>query len=225
LEVELESSGKDNNPIKIQIPCNKIYLGSEYGGWTICPQLINKDSVIYSFGIGEDISFDLSMIEKFRVVVHAFDPTPRSINWIKKQNLPGHFKVHEYGISNYDGTANFYPPKNPDHISHSIMVRPETRSQAITVHVYQLSTIIKMLGNEEIDVLKMDIEGAEYAVIKNIIENKIAIKQLCVEFHHFFDNINFDQTEGAIRLLNENGYQIFDVSPRGCEISFINIKV
>ena len=30
--------------------------------------------MVYSFGVGQDISWDLAMIERFGVTVHAFDP-------------------------------------------------------------------------------------------------------------------------------------------------------
>ena len=65
--------------IKPQIKVRKQTLGTEYGGWTIAPERIAEDSVIYSFGIGLDISFDLKLIEQYGAVVHGFDPTPKSI--------------------------------------------------------------------------------------------------------------------------------------------------
>jgi FkbM family methyltransferase len=221
-----DSSEKMSNDtlIHLQVSRNKKFFGSEYGGWTVCPELISKDSIIYSFGIGEDISFDLALIEEFGVEVHAFDPTPKSLAWIKKQELPAALKIHDFGIADYDGRANFYPPEHPAHVSHSIIEKPETRSRAIMVNVHQLTTIMKSLGNDKIDLLKMDIEGAEYSVIKHIISNKIRIKQLCIEFHHFFNNIDIVQTYEAVRLLNENGFSIFDVSSRGYEISFVNLR-
>ena len=61
-----------------------LHLGSIYGGWTICTEAgLGSDSVIYSVGVGEDISFDLDLIKTFGCQILAFDPTPRSINWIK----------------------------------------------------------------------------------------------------------------------------------------------
>jgi hypothetical protein len=60
--------------------------GSNYGGWVVATDYLNKDFVIYSFGVGEDVSFYLDIISKYGLTVHAFDPTPRSIDWVKKQN-------------------------------------------------------------------------------------------------------------------------------------------
>lgn len=210
-----------SNKCKIQTIIPKINLGTEYGGWTIAPEYINKDSIVYSFGIGEDISFDLELINKFGVNVYAFDPTPKSINWVKSQNVPVNFKMYEYGIADFDGVAQFNPPENPDHVSHTLLDRPSTSNRAISVQVYTLQTIMKMLKHTHIDILKMDIEGAEYPVLRDLINQDIPIKQLLVEFHHSFDNISFKETKQTIELLNLKGYKIFDVSSSGLEYSFI----
>lgn len=207
----------------VQINCPKEYHGTEYGGWCICPINITKDSVIYSFGVGEDISFDLSMIENFRVNIHAFDPTPKTVNWVKSQKLPEKFKFFEYGIADYDGIAKFYPPENPEHVSHTMLHRSSTAHNAIEVKVYKLKTILNMLGHQKIDILKMDIEGAEYAVIDDLIASDFEIYQLLIEFHHRFENVSILNTKRAIESLNKKGFKIFDVSSTGEEYSFIRI--
>ena len=78
--------GKDFFP-RIDCQCKKERLGSKYCGWEVAVEKITKDSVCYSFGVGEDVSFDLELINRFGVVVHAFDPTPRSINWVRAQDF------------------------------------------------------------------------------------------------------------------------------------------
>ena len=67
------------------------YYGTDYGGWAIEPSIIDKNDIVYSFGVGTDISFDIELIQKHNVLVNAFDPTPRSIAWIKNQKLPNNF--------------------------------------------------------------------------------------------------------------------------------------
>jgi hypothetical protein len=52
-------------------------LGSEYGGWPIAVSGVGPDTPIFSFGAGDDISFDLAAIERFGCDVLVFDPTPR----------------------------------------------------------------------------------------------------------------------------------------------------
>src|SRR5262245_55558008 len=64
-----------------QFKCPSIRLGSIYGGWWVRPERVRQDSIVYSFGIGRDITYDLGLIERFGVTVHAFDPTPICLNW------------------------------------------------------------------------------------------------------------------------------------------------
>merc|ERR1712070_537593 len=53
-------------------------LGSDYGGWSVVLDLLSPHSVIYSFGLGQDISWDLELIKASGAHVHGFDNTPRS---------------------------------------------------------------------------------------------------------------------------------------------------
>lgn len=208
--------------VKPQLKVSTIRLGSDYGGWVINPEILNKNSIVYSFGIGEDVSFDLAVIEKFGTTVHAFDPTPKSINWLKTQRIPNELLYYEYGIANHDGVLKFYPPENPNHVSHTILYRENTKSKAIEVQVYQLKTIMNTIGHKRIDLLKMDIEGAEYEVIDSILSSSIPIKQLLIEFHHRFPQVGLQKTKDAIYKLNQAGYRVFAVSSNQEEVSFIH---
>ena len=222
LRIRKVLSGKDFFASE-QIHIPKITFGNSGANFTIASNQLNTSSVVYSFGVGTDISFDLSLIEKYNLTVFAFDPTPKSIAWIKSQQLPKEFILNEYGLAHYDGTAQFTPPDNPNHVSHSIIESPSKKPNAFSVEVRTLSTIMKELGHDHIDVLKMDIEGAEYDVIENILNAKLNIKQWLIEFHHRFESIGVQKTKNAISLLNQNGYKIFDVSDTGEEFSFIKI--
>ncbi len=197
--------------------------GSIYGGWTIDPTGLDAGSIVYSFGAGQDISFDLSLIAAFGCQVYAFDPTPRSIAWIEDQDLPPGFHFFPFGIAAHDGQATFNPPLNRDHISYTILPRPETAHEAIQVPVYRLRTIMQRLGHEHIDLLKMDVEGAEYALLEEMGQSDLAIGQLLVEFHHRFAAVGWRQTAAALKTLDRAGYKRFYISPSGDEFSLIRI--
>lgn len=207
----------------LQIHCRKEHYGTEYGGWYVCPDVITSDSVVYSFGVGEDISFDLEMIERFGCTVYAFDPTPKSIEWIQSQKLPDRFHFFAFGIAGYDGIAKFNPPENPEYVSYTMLDRPGTYHNAIEAQVYRLQSIMSMLGHQKIDVLKVDIEGAEYGVIEDLTKTDIKIEQLLIEFHHRFENIGISKTRRAIELLKNKGLRYFYVSPNKEEYSFIRV--
>jgi FkbM family methyltransferase len=214
------ATGRDVHfPVQTRVPAER--HGSEYGGWWICPRGLAPGAVVYSVGIGTDITFDLSLIETYGVTVHAFDPTPGSIVYVRSQPLPNSFNWHEIGVAGHDGPATFFPPINPAHISHTLVARAETSARAIQVEVRRLSTIMRDLGHQTLDVLKMDIEGAEYDVLDEVLERGLAIGQILVEFHHRFPGIGVDRTRRAVHDLNAAGYRIFFASDSGEEYSFI----
>ena len=49
---------------------------------------------------------------------------------------------------------------------------------------------MKELGHKKLDLLKLDIEGAEYEVIESIIEDNLDIKLICVEFDELNNKID-----------------------------------
>jgi len=216
-----QSLGRDVR-VPVQSDCNRLFLGTEYGGWCICPDRINANSVIYSFGVGQDISWDLAMIEQFGVTIHAFDPTPKSIAWVQSQKLPPQFHFHEYGIATFDGTASFTLPESSN-VSFTMSEAENRRSaESVQGQVRKLSTSMAELGHRRIDILKMDIEGAENGVIADLPNWKLDIGQFLVEFHHVIGHRDqVRQTAQAIETINRMGFRMFFNSPVGKEFSFI----
>jgi len=206
-----------------QINIVKEFGGTTYGGWTYCPNNLSQSSIIYSFGIGEDISFDQALLNKFGCSVFAFDPTPKSIQWVNKQNVnENKFHFFPYGIYDFDGELGLFPPSDLSHASYSI-IKKEATVESSLFPVKRLTTIVNELNHNHINILKMDIEASEYAVIPTIVEdirNGLMIDQLLVEFHHRFSGKTKEDTLSMINLLNKVGYKIFNVR-NGEEFSFI----
>jgi FkbM family methyltransferase len=195
-------------------------FGSAYGGWDVVPDGLGAGSIVYSFGVGEDISFDLELIRRFGCTVRAFDPTPRSIEWVRMQDIPSQFVLHEYGIAATDGEITIYPPENPAYVSHTMIPGLSDRP-GILVPVKSLGTIMKTLGHERIDLLKMDVEGAEYEVIEGLVDSPVRPGQILVEFHHRFPGVGTGRTKRALRQLRSAGYKVFWVSETKEEVGLI----
>lgn len=202
-----------------EVDCPFEVLGNEDASFAVCPDRLTSSSVVYSFGIGTDISFDLELIGRFGVQVHAFDPTPRSLKWLKSQNLPRGFEVHEYGVADHDGVVEFAPPDSPEHVSHTIVAG--RGHHTVTAPVRRIPTIMRELGHSSIDLLKMDVEGAEYSVIRDLLSESVRVGQLCIEFHHRWPQIGASQTRQAVAALRSAGYRLFHVSDLGSEFSFL----
>ncbi|MCP4613454.1 MAG: FkbM family methyltransferase [Planctomycetes bacterium] len=183
-------------------------LGSPYGGWVIPTDLINSSSICYCVGVGEDISFDLELIERFHCEAFAFDPVPRSAEYAKKM-AGDNPKFHFYpkGLWCSDTIQRFYVPKNPKYISHSALNLQGT-TQYFTTECKQLLTLMEELDHDHVDLLKLDIEGAEHRVLRNIINDRINIKIICVEFDQ---PIPFFVIIKTITMLIRHNYNLVNI--------------
>lgn len=193
-----------------------VTLGTAYGRWTVPCGPLSLASTCYCVGVGEDISFDLGLIEHFGCVVHAFDPTPRSATFVKEQ-LPHEprFVFHAYGLWSGNTVLKFYAPKNPEHVSHSAVNLQGTETY-FEAPVKSLRTIMGDLGHTSLDLLKIDIEGAEYEVLEALFESEVRPNILCVEFDQ---PVPFSKPVAMVRRLAAAGYE--PVNRDGWNVTFV----
>ena len=208
--------------VKIELDIPSVAYGARSGFWTIAPHLLPRESVVYSAGVGNNIRWDLEMIAHHCALVYAFDPTPRTVEWISEQDLPGRFNFFPLGLSDCDGEIDFIEPNRTYKFNYrsGAVVPPGVRSVACEVR--RLATLCKTFDHQGIDVLKMDIEGAEMQALPDMVSSGIFPGQLLVEFHYNYPDIGFDQFLYLIQSLRDNGYRILDISERGYEFSFVH---
>ena len=194
-------------------------LGNRGASWFVAREGLDPGAVVYSFGVGRDLSFERALIERFAVVVHAFDPTPRALEWARSQQLPAALVLHELGLADYDGTARFVPSRRVGGENFS-MVRESGIGDAVEAPVRRFSTLAAAVGAPPA-LVKLDIEGNEYAVLPDLLASGFRPRQLCIEFHHRWREIGAGRTRAAIRLLNRHGYRVADVSSKSKEYTFV----
>ena len=81
----------------------------------------------------------------------------------------------------------------------------------INAEMKTLKTIMKELGHDKIDLLKIDIEGCECDVIEQMIDNNIYPKYLSVDFDLGWTGEKLrdrNRCINVINLLQKNGYKI-----------------
>jgi FkbM family methyltransferase len=203
-----------------QVRVATVRLGDPGGRWSIAADGLGPSTVVWALGVGTDVSFERDVIARYGVTVHAFDPTPLSIEWAARQRLPDRFHFHHYGVADFDGVARFAPPRKRKFASFS-MVRGGGVGSAVESPVHRLATLREMLRLPAPDVLKMDIEGAEYAVLADLLAGDIRPAQILVEFHHRWREVGARRTRQALQLLARSGYRIADVSENGMEYVFL----
>ncbi len=196
--------------------------GARSGTWAFRGDLLDERSVVYSVGVGDNVAWDLALIERYGLTVHAFDPTPRAAAWAAGQALPAEFVFHRVGLAAYDGTQRFRVPARASSVNFRPLPADEGGSEpTLELPVKRLVTLASELGHERIDVLKLDVEGGEYALLPDLPRDALAPRQLLIEFHHAPNARSFERTRLAIADLRERGYRLAWTSPRGLEFAFV----
>jgi FkbM family methyltransferase len=176
--------------------------------WTICTNGLESKSHVLSAGAGNDISFEKALIASYGCHVVLLDPSPTGVATVTKENLPPqNLTFLAVGLAGIDGLVSFQEPHDP--AEGSFVRREKPDSVAHKFPCKTLSSLITELAWTHIDLLKIDIEGSEYDVIQDIVENGLKVKQICIEFHHgvTFDHKRRD-TVLAILALRKAGYDL-----------------
>jgi FkbM family methyltransferase len=198
------------------------FHGSSYGGWAIKRDSLSDRSHVISVGVGEDASFDLSLISKYRCRILALDPTPKAVEWVHTNISSPFFQFEPLALSAADGKLKLYLPKNTAHVSASMTQSDHNQDTFFEAPCVRVSTLLGQFAYSRVDVFKMDIEGAEYGVIRDMITSGACdlVEQLLVEFHHHFSGFSVRDTKEAIAGLAQTGLQIAWVSSSGHEVLF-----
>jgi FkbM family methyltransferase len=181
-------------------------IGSTGSGWVIKTSEINTDSIVYSAGVGKDISFETELVERFGCRVELFDPSPTGVA-TAQAILPQSDRItfHAVAWAGKTGELVLGVPFNPAEGSFTVA---NTGSESITVPCTRVSDWMKKQGHSRLDILKMDIEGSEYEVVQDILNNNLDIGLLCCEFHHFLPGYRRVDTLKALWGLHRRGYEI-----------------
>lgn len=230
-------------------PKNRLMrLGTVYGGWWIPTDVgLTEASICYLAGAGEDLSFDCALVRRFRCCLRIIDPTPRAVQHFQRmasavaegkrfpinnsetefydigpEHLAG-IRFLPVGLADRDVEMKFFLPRNPEHVSCSTMNLQRT-DDYFTAQCYRLSTLMAEQKDEVVDLLKMDIEGAEYSVIGDLVENGPMPRVLLVEFdeaHTPLDGHAGERIGEHMRKLDQAGMRCIAIE--GSNATFVRL--
>jgi FkbM family methyltransferase len=177
--------------------------------WNFYPDFLNAKSVVYSGGVGRDITFEHGLVAKFGCSVVLLDPSPtgRETMALPANQIP-QFKFMPVGLAGSCKTLRLAPPKYPEEGS---WFKNDGDGNTIEVPCEDLATLMKKNGHSQIDLLKIDIEGAEYEVLYDLLKRRLPVKQVLVEFHHdILPGIKRRESVLAILKMIGGGYKLLD---------------
>ena len=179
------------------------WYGSRYGGFYVVPKLLKNEGRALCVGIGEDISFDIQLIGLHQFSVVGIDPTKKAKDYIQKI-MPNNYKFIEKALvcESYDfNTIKMYENTNPEWVSESILT---THSSVGSRHYDAKICKLSNFQKEKFDLIKLDIEGAEYSIIDEFVD--FSCNHLCIEFHHHCTSYTESDTERCIKKLYDKGF-------------------
>lgn len=171
------------------------------GGKILClDSAKNSGCTVYSLGSRLDFSFEKSILEVFDCEVHTFDCT---VGKPDPSKIPSEIHFHPWCIGSDSG---LFPVSSDLGFSGSMG------------QYYTLADAMSLLGHSELDLLKMDIERHEIAVIA-ALTSQSAPQQVVFETHlhnaygMWGRPMSPEEWEAMWDKLSELGYQIFSHEP------------
>lgn len=174
--------------MKNEIPINEDeYASKEHYRWVVD----KADSKRYDFDLtGDSVVFDVGgfdgawaakILKMHNCNIHIFEPVRFFFHKIlKKLHAEDKVKIHNYGLSDVDREESIF--MNGD--ATSLHVNNE---DALQVKLVSFNKFIEENDIKNIDLLKLNIEGEEYRLLKSIIEagNHKIIQNILVQFHDY----------------------------------------
>jgi FkbM family methyltransferase len=161
-----------------------VWVGSLSGGAYADLRFLNDRSVVYSFGIATEISFDRAIIQETGCQVFGFDPDPRCSRWLNQPErwVPPGFHFSELALSAVSGTFPFH--MTDIELMSGSLTREYQNGFTAKVNCMTLRDIMSDKGHDLVDYLKLDIQGAEYDVLEawRTDYQTLPVKQLWLEF-------------------------------------------
>lgn len=165
--------------------------------------------------IGANLGFVSAVLSERSKHVISFEPEPKNVSKFKdliKTNNLKNIEVVQMAVADKVGKLKFYTSPHA-HAHHSLGLAHASQSDShyIEVEVTTLDEFCQIRGIDQIDCLKVDVEGFEYEVFqgsKELLKNK-KIKNIIFEISkNVMMNLKKDP-KVIFDILIENGYTIY----------------
>ncbi len=167
---------------------------------TFLPSLIGPGGIAIDCGANKG-EFAQFLATRTGALVHAIEADPRLAKII-----PQHPRItpHHYAVT---GSGNEAMLNLGVESCSSIHYQEAGNQERVKVPATTLDAFCQENAIEEIDLLKLDIEGEEIPVLENISDQLLArTKQMTVEFHDFLRPSERARIESILRNMGSRGF-------------------
>lgn len=153
--------------------------------WELNVDAFSRTPFIISAGVGQSISFELQLAKMLPAgKIMLFDPSPTGMKTIRALTMPSNIEFKGVALNGSIDPIFLGLPDNPEEGSYrSLVANNQYSDDLFKVDTTCVQAICDDAQCYEIDLLKLDIEGAEYSVLNALVEGSILPTQICVEFH------------------------------------------
>lgn len=153
--------------------------------------------VVYSMGSNFNTHFEQRMraLSKGTCEIHIFDPTIAPAN---NSAFTTEWNFHPWGLANESGIVSLNGPG----------VKADDKFQ-----VFTLQDIMSQLSHKYVDILKVDIEEAEWSFVPSLNWSQAPVGQLLLEIHDPKGSLQLPELLDFMDHLHEAGYLIFASEP------------
>ena len=211
---------------------NLIRIGPKLdGGYILDKRIVHITKKIITCGLNDDWEFEKHFLKiNPSCEVLAYDHTVNKEFWVqrfKKDVL--HFFLFKklklrkiLSIFKYYDYISFFKNKNKHH---ELKISNENiKNKEITLN--------EILNDHDNLILKVDIEGDEYNILKQILKNSKKINALLIEFHDVQENMNlikeFIKESKDLKLIHIHGNNVScvdkNIDPNIIELTFTNVE-
>lgn len=163
----------------------KAYRITTIRGHSFCAGLLNWDSVVVDLGAHKG-EFSSEVAASFGCKCHSVEALPALYSKISDEPL---VQKYNFAMAGSDGPAELFVSNNLE--GSTIAGNAVNGSDSsLTVDGVTLQTFMARAGIDAIDLLKIDIEGAEIGLFAAASDDTLAnVRQITVEFHDFLPGV------------------------------------
>jgi FkbM family methyltransferase len=167
------------------------------------PYLIGKKDMVI-FDVGAHIGLTAEYLSRFAKTIWALEPDKENFDCLLaniKQNKLDKVKPLQVALTNNDGKVKFY--KGGQNSAHNIL---GGQGEPVEVEAWTFDTLFKKTGVKRVNLLKLDIEGAEFEVLGGLPFKRNASKiDMIMGETHTWAGRNINQVFWALK---DNGFKV-----------------